>query len=987
MTEPGAEQARLDALTRELASARARLERLVRVGPAVLYSLDPVPPYPLTFVTENVVDMYGLTAKELLASTRPFASRLHPDDADAIAANVATLPRRGHSVIEYRFRRGDDTWGWTRDEQVVVYGEDGEPVEVVGSLLDITDRKVSEQRTARLLELSGALAAAVTPAQVAAAALAPAQAVSGASGTALILREDDALTVAGAVGYPEEVIAAWHRFPLDAGTPAGHAILTAAPVYVRSEAEAADRFPAMFPASGGSLRQASWAAVPLRAGGEVVGALAAGFAGRRAFPADERGFLETVAAQCSLALERARLYETAATERERLQVVLERLPAGVIIAEAPSGRLVLGNAEVERIWRHPFREAAEVGGYGVYHGRHAGDGRPVLPEEWPLARSLVTGEVVSDEEYDIERGDGTVGTIVVNAAPIRETDGSIAGAICTFLDNTDRTEARRRLSAAYAAEQRTRARLDLLQAVTAGLSEAVTAEQVGSVVVGGATAVLGCDSSWLGVLDEAGGHLVVLATSTRIDPSGPAARVPMSASLPGPDVVRTGRPLWLAGAEEAERAYPGLTALRGGHTGPMSLVPLRSRTGPIGVLVLSFAAPRELTEEDRTLLGTIADQGAIALERARAHEREHAIALTLQHSMLPATLPAVPGLEVAARYSPAVSSLEVGGDWYDVLPLPDGRVGVTVGDVVGRGLGAAAAMGQLRSALAALALSTDDPGAVLDGLDRFARRVDGARLATVVYAVLDPATGELAYTCAGHLPPLLVAPGERPRFLSGGRSPLLCALPAGAPARAVAAEVVPPGSTVLLYTDGLVERRGEALDVGLDRLAAVAAELDLTRPPREWCDTLLDRLLARGKGDDDVAVLALAYAPVLRIVVPARPEELAGVRRRLRRWLTGLGASDDDIADVLVVTGEASANAVEHAYGGGPGELVVAATLGRGRELTVTVTDRGRWRTVPAPGDRGRGLPLMRALTDSVTVAVGEDGTVVTLRRTLGAVS
>ena len=386
MTEPGAEQARLDALTRELASARARLERLVRVGPAVLYSLDPVPPYPLTFVTENVVDMYGLTAKELLASTRPFASRLHPDDADAIAANVATLPRRGHSVIEYRFRRGDDTWGWTRDEQVVVYGEDGEPVEVVGSLLDITDRKVSEQRTARLLELSGALAAAVTPAQVAAAALAPAQAVSGASGTALILREDDALTVAGAVGYPEEVIAAWHRFPLDAGTPAGHAILTAAPVYVRSEAEAADRFPAMFPASGGSLRQASWAAVPLRAGGEVVGALAAGFAGRRAFPADERGFLETVAAQCSLALERARLYETAATERERLQVVLERLPAGVIIAEAPSGRLVLGNAEVERIWRHPFREAAEVGGYGVYHGRHAGDGRPVLPEEWPLAR-------------------------------------------------------------------------------------------------------------------------------------------------------------------------------------------------------------------------------------------------------------------------------------------------------------------------------------------------------------------------------------------------------------------------------------------------------------------------------------------------------------------------------------------------------------------------------------------------------------------------
>jgi PAS domain S-box-containing protein len=888
-------------------------------------------------------------------------------------------------VIEYRFRRADGTWGWTRDEQVVVYGPDGHPIEVVGSLLDITDRKLSEQRTARLLELSAALAAAVTPAQVAAAALAPAQAVSGANGTALILREQDGLAVAGAVGYPEHVITAWRSFPSGADTPAGRAIVTGTPVYVRSEAEAREQFPAMFGAAGHSLGQGSWAAVPLRVGGEVVGAFAAGFAGRRAFPPEERSFLETVAAQCSLALERARLYETAAAERERLQFVLERLPAGVFIAEAPSGRLISGNAEAERIWRG-FVPAERLEEYGAYRGRHP-DGRPVRPEEWPLARTIATGEVVTDEEFDITRGDGSTGTILASSAPIREPDGTIVGGICTLLDITDREEARRRLATAYAAEQRARVRLDLLQAVTAGLSEAVSAEQVGAVVVGGGTAVLGCDAAWMGVLDEEGENIVVLATSARLDPAGPAVRVPMSSSLPGPDVMRGGRPIWIESGEDAERTYPGLTALRGGHVGPMCLVPLRSRTGPIGVLALSFHTPRDLTEEDRALVVTLADQGAIALERARAHEREHAVALTLQHSMLPSALPSVPGLDVAARYSPAVSSLEVGGDWYDVLALPDGRVGVTVGDVVGRGLGAAVAMGQLRSALAALALSADDPGAVLDGLDRFARRVDGARLATVVYAVLDPATGELAYACAGHLPPLLVEPGHPPRYLGGGRSPLLCALPAGTPARRAATEVVPPGGTVLLYTDGLVERRGEALDVGLDRLAAAAGGIDLSRPPREWCDTLLDGLLAGGKGDDDVAVLALAYAPVLRRALPARPEQLAGLRRDLRRWLAGVGATDDDVADVLVVAGEACANAVEHAYDGGPGELLVEARLGRGRELTVTVTDRGQWRTVPAPGDRGRGLPLMRALTDSVAVAVGEAGTVVTLRRTLGVAS
>ena len=166
-------------------------------------------------------------------------------------------------------------------------------------------------------------------------------------------------------------------------------MLTGTPVYLGSVAAARDRFPAMF-AGGGPVTQQAWAALPLRIGGEVIGALAVGFTAAREFVPAERRFLETVADQCALALERAQLYGSAATERERLAAVLSQLPAGVIIAEAPSGRLMLGNAEVERIWRHPFLAVAGIGEYGAYRGFHPADGRPYEPPEWPLARSLTT---------------------------------------------------------------------------------------------------------------------------------------------------------------------------------------------------------------------------------------------------------------------------------------------------------------------------------------------------------------------------------------------------------------------------------------------------------------------------------------------------------------------------------------------------------------------------------------------------------------------
>ena len=240
----------------------------------------------------------------------------------------------------------------------------------------------------------------------------------------------------------------------------------------------------------------------------------------------------------------------------------------------------------------------------------------------------------------------------------------------------------------------------------------------------------------------------------------------------------------------------------------------------------------------------------------------------------------MPGTDVTARYRPGVHELEVGGDWYQVIPLADGRLAFSVGDVVGRGLEAAAAMGQLRSAIAALTAVSSKPAEVLEALDRLATQVEGAQLATVVYAVLDPSSGELAYGCAGHLPPLVVLPEGRTWFLEEGRTTPLGvsqeSLPVGA------RTTLPPEARLLLYTDGLVERRSSSLDAGLARLAEAAAAA-CADDPDALCDRILATLLDDQSRRDDIALLCVARLPDCALArrAPAVPESLASLRREL----------------------------------------------------------------------------------------------------------
>ena len=362
------------------------------------------------------------------------------------------------------------------------------------------------------------------------------------------------------------------------------------------------------------------------------------------------------------------------------------------------------------------------------------------------------------------------------------------------------------------------------------------------------------------------------------------------------------------------------------------------------------------------------------------YRREHKIAETLQRSLLPERLPQIEDLQLAARYLPGARGASIGGDWYDVLERPDGRVALVVGDVVGHGLRAAATMGQLRNAFRAYGLVESSPAEVVARINRLVMSGVEDAMATVVYLVLDRETGEVSYSCAGHPPPLVLTP-DGPRFLEGGRS-----VPIGASDPALfreATAVLPPGSALLLYTDGLVERRDVGLEERLGQLAEVAggagADLDTL------CDRVLELVLGDGDPGDDVALLAVRPLQIaseqISLTLPAEPTSLAGLRRRLARFLHTTGASEAEQYELTLTICEAAGNAIEHAYGPGDATFEVEVSF-VGGELVATVSDTGTWRD-RRDEHRGRGLNIIEQLMDQVEVASQEGGTVVTMRRRL----
>jgi PAS domain S-box-containing protein len=396
---------------------------------------------------------------------------------------------------------------------------------------------------------------------------------------------------------------------------------------------------------------------------------------------------------------------------------------------------------------------------------------------------------------------------------------------------------------------------------------------------------------------------------------------------------------------------------------------------PRGVLVVwvELVAQRRFTQEDQTLLTVLAGRLSQGLHRSYQLDEQRETAVVLQHAMLgPATLPA----GFAVRYHPASRPLQVGGDWYDVVDLDDGRVGLIVGDCVGHGLAAATVMGQLRSACRALLLEQPSPSAALAGLDRFAARLPGARCTSAFCAVLTVDTGELVYSSAGHPPPIMVHADGTTMMLEGGRGLPLALRPEWS--RPEMRVTMPARATLLLYTDGLVERRGSSMDDGMARAADLVQE-SRSQALDAVADHLMSRLEPGGGYSDDVAVLLYRQPAPLEMTFTADASHLEPSRAALRTWLTQAGLEPEQIQDVLIATGEAVANAIEHGHRDRPeGTVSLNATAVVDR-LQVTVTDTGAWKAPREIADisRGRGLLLMRNLMEDFTIHTSDMGTTV----------
>jgi anti-sigma regulatory factor (Ser/Thr protein kinase)/putative methionine-R-sulfoxide reductase with GAF domain len=483
--------------------------------------------------------------------------------------------------------------------------------------------------------------------------------------------------------------------------------------------------------------------------------------------------------------------------------------------------------------------------------------------------------------------------------------------------------------------------------------------------------VLGVDTAAILLYDEENNQLVARAAKGIEEEVEQGVRVPIGRGFAG-RIAAERAAIFIADVNHADIMNPilrekGIRSLLG--------LPLIVEGQLMGVLHVGSLTPRTFGPRDLALLQVAAARAAPGIERARLYsalEHEHRVTKLLQRSLLPQQLVDMAGVSAAARYMPA--SHEVGGDWYDFFQLPQGRLGMAIGDVAGHGLRAAALMGELRTALHSYALEDHSPGQTLHLVDRYIRAMPESVMATAAYAVLDPQTGSIQLANAGHLPPLVVGDGEG-RILDVKPSPPLGAFPFATWTEHETS--IACGETLILYTDGLVERPGTPLLDSISRLLSLTARASTAE---EACQLAAEHMVPFGR--DDIAIVAMHYDPIperLSLQLPTDPAVLAEVRRTLRRWLSSRDVSEPDVREIVLAVSEACANAIEHAYSPGPARFEVEAIQADGR-LSFVVRDRGAWRS-PRGVNRGRGLKVIQAAMDEVEIKPSDQGTEIVMHR------
>ncbi|HEX4831497.1 MAG TPA: SpoIIE family protein phosphatase [Trebonia sp.] len=545
------------------------------------------------------------------------------------------------------------------------------------------------------------------------------------------------------------------------------------------------------------------------------------------------------------------------------QVVWVASPDGDMIEDSADWRMITGQSPEE------FRAA------GWLESLHPED-RDRVERDW--RGCLRTGRIFEDRFRMRTRGGG-YRHYDVHAVPV-ERDGKIAEWVGACTDVTSQREAeemRGRLTEQLSAAALRTARL---QQATSMLAEALTVEQVVEVITEVGRTAIGALRSAVALLDPETLQLRVVNSDGLPSAGSDAAgrRLTMDTPSVMTRAIATRRPVLITDPDDLGRQFEGEASVADtGDERSWVGLPLLAAGQPLGALRFSFSSARRISEEERVFLEALAGQCSLAVERAEMYEREHQTAMTLQRSLLPDKLPTVPGLALDARYLPVTRNMDIGGDWYDVFRLPEGRMAVTVGDVMGKGLTAAAGMGRVRNALRALALTDSRPSAVLTGLDRlFTATEQEEQVTTVTYLVIDPATGEGLAGNAGHLPTLLIGPdGKASLDQTGAGTPLGWPSPRRQHAFAMA-----PGSTAVFYSDGLVENRVRGLDAGLDELVRVAssAPAEMLGKPGQLLQYLVDHMLAGHEQDDDVTVLVMhvTAAAGAGVDVAARPGDAHG---------------------------------------------------------------------------------------------------------------
>ncbi|MDH6627787.1 PAS domain S-box-containing protein [Streptomyces sp. LBL] len=588
-----------------------------------------------------------------------------------------------------------------------------------------------------------------------------------------------------------------------------------------------------------------------------------------------------------------------------------------------------------------------------------------------VAQAIKDGSENYGTYFRLRRRDGSLRWTHTQGYIRRDETGRprrIIGIIRDATQELDELNMRQERAAQDAARRR---QTNVVQLTTAALAHARTVDDVIDVLK---------DTHGLTHLGAAGLVMgLVEAGRIRLIAEGPAGFAPgarvsrIDEPYPMCEVVRTLSPRFIESPEEFAERYPLLWPhITGLDITAAAYLPLIAEARPIGAVGLLYSDRRGFSPEDRNVLIALGSSIAQSLMRAMLYEQDKDLATGLQQAMLPRTIPSVPGADVAVRYRSASLGRDIGGDWYDLIPLPGGRVGAVIGDVQGHDTHAAAVMGQLRIVLRAYAAEGHTPATVMARASVFLHELDTDRFATCLYAEADLSTGVVQVVRAGHIDPLIRQPdGDCRRVSVEGGLPLGLSAEFGRLEYPVTTIELDLGHTLLLCTDGLIERPGADLDDGMRTLMAM-----ITTGPDDVCalaDRLIDVAEDRG-GDDDVALLLLRRRgmdtpqPGGRLqqhVAPGDPEALTEARHMIRAAVDAWGAGD--LADeVELVADELITNALIHTEGSAI--VTLRALTGSDHRVRVEVEDSSsalpRRREAGESGVSGRGLLLVDLLAD-----------------------